>query len=148
VTLIESIDQDIKTAMKAKEAEKVTTLRMVKAAMTNALIEMKKNELTDEDATSIIQKQVKQRRESHEAYEKAGRQDLADKEKSEIGILEKYLPKQLSEDEISSLAKAAIEACGAKSKAEIGMVMKELMPKVKGKADGKTVNKVVAALLQ
>ncbi|MBV6514052.1 MAG: putative protein YqeY [Ignavibacteriaceae bacterium] len=145
--LLGKLEQDLLTAMKAKEGDKVDVLRMVKAAVLNYKIDKKKEILTDQEVHEILQKQAKQRRESIDSFEKAGRTDLAAKEKKEVEILQAYLPKQLSDDEIKTFAQQAIAKSGAKSKAEIGLVMKELMPMVKGKADGKKVNEILASLL-
>ena len=145
--LEETLESDLQQAMKSKDADKVGVLRMVKAALINYKIDKKKESLGDEDMLEILQKQAKQRRESIESFEKAGRKDLADKEKKEVAILQVYLPKQLSEEEIKALAKDIITKTGAKTKADTGRVMKDLMPLVKGKADGKRVNEVLASLL-
>ncbi len=145
--IADQIEQDFIQAMKSKNADLVSTLRMVKAAFSNYKIEKKKDKLEDPEAVEVLQKQVKQRRESVESFEKAGRQDLAGKEKKEITFLEKYLPKQLADEEIKTLARKAVAASGAKTKADAGKVMKELMPAVKGKADGKRVNEIVMSLL-
>lgn len=147
MALLETLEKDLIESMKAKDADKLGVLRMVKAAVTNYKIDKKKESLEDSEVSEIIQKQVKQRRESIESFEKAGRTDLAEKEKKELSILEKYLPKQLTDEEIKALALKAIQTSGAKTKAEIGKVMKELMPAVKGKADGKRVNEILGALL-
>ena len=146
--LEETIENDLQQAMKSRDADKFRVLRMVKAALINYKIDKKKEGLSDEDMLEILQKQAKQRRESIESFEKAGRKDLADKEKKEFGILQAYLPKQLSDEEIKALAQQFISKTGAKTKADAGRVMKELMPLVKGKADGKRVNEILAALLQ
>lgn len=146
-SLLAKLEQDLVAAMKAKEADKVDVLRMVKAAILNYKIDKKKEDLSDPEVHEILQKQAKQRRESIESFEKAGRQDLAAKEKKEVDILQTYLPKQLSDEEIKSLAQQAIAKSGAKSKNDMGLVMKELMPQVKGKADGKRVNEILGSLL-
>ncbi|MDP3920833.1 MAG: GatB/YqeY domain-containing protein [Candidatus Omnitrophota bacterium] len=143
MSLEERLANDLTAAMRAKDADKLTTLRMLKAAITNTKIEQKKETFQDVDLLPIIQKQAKQRRESLESFEAAGRTDLAEKEKRELEILEAYLPKQLSDDEIKSIVVAAISVAGATSKGDIAAVMKEVMPKVKGKADGKRVNQIV-----
>ena len=148
MSLENQIKQDIVTAMKAKDRLKLGTLRMVKAAMTNYSIEQKKEQLADSDLITILQKQVKQRRDSIDSFKKAGRQDAADKEEKEMGILQSYLPKQLSEDELKALVQAAIGETGAAGKADVGKVMKALMPKVQGKAEGKLVSQIVQALLK
>ena len=144
----ETLESDLQQAMRAKDAEKLGVLRMVKAAIINFKIDKKKESLEDGDVVEILQKQAKQRRESLESFEKAGRKDLADKEKKELTILEIYLPKQLSDAEIKAIAQQVIAKTGAKTKADMGKVMKDLMPLVKGKADGKKVNEVLGSLLQ
>ncbi|MDD5216548.1 MAG: GatB/YqeY domain-containing protein [Candidatus Omnitrophica bacterium] len=145
--LEEKISQDLVAAMKAKAELTLSTLRMTKAAITNYRIEKKKEKLDDQDVITILQKQVKQRRESIENFEKAGRQDLADKEKKEMDVLNVYLPQQLNDDEIKALVQKAIGDSQSKSKDDVGKVMKVLMPMVKGKADGRKVNEIVAGLL-
>ena len=141
--LSETIQNDLKSAMKSQEIQKLSALRMVKAALTNFMIEKKKEQLTDGEVLEILQKQVKQRRESYESYAKGNRQDLAEKEKKEIEILERYMPKPLTDEELKALAQKAIAACQAKSKADLGKVMKELMPAIRGRAEGKRVNELV-----
>ncbi len=142
-SLLETLEQDLKAALKAQKAETLSTLRLVKAAMTNFMIEKKRDALTDNEVIDILQKQVKQRRESAESYIKGGRPELADKENREIEILEKYMPKPLSDSELHALVHEAIQTSQAKTKAELGKVMQVLMPKVRGRADGKRVNEVV-----
>ncbi|HXV27771.1 MAG TPA: GatB/YqeY domain-containing protein [bacterium] len=147
MSLIETLDLDLKNAMKSRNAEKTSTLRLVKAALTNYMIEKKKDRLSDEEVLDILQKQVKQRRESVESYLQGGRSELADKEKTEIALLEQYLPKPLTDDEIKALAKQAVDSCQAKSKNDAGKVMQVIMPKVRGRADGKRVNQIVLEML-
>ncbi len=142
-TLFETLDQDLKTALKAQNADALSTLRLVKAVMINFMIEKKNDALNDAEVIDILQKQVKQRRESIESYTKGGRPELAAKENKEIEILEKYLPKALSDAELQALVKEAIQTSQAKTKTELGKVMQALMPKVRGRADGKRVNEVV-----
>ncbi len=148
MSLIEQIEKDIIAAMKAKEPVKVSTLRMLKSALGNHLIQVKKDKPEDADVLSIIAKQAKQRRESVESFEKAGRKDLADKEKDELAILETYLPKQLTDEELAGAVRNAIAISGAKSPADIGKLMKVLMPSIQGKADGKRVQDAVKAILK
>ncbi len=145
--LAQQLDQDLITAMKAKDADKLIVLRMVKTALTNYKIEKKRETLEESEILDILQKQAKQRKESVESFEKAGRQDLADKERKELAILQAYMPKQLTDDEIKVLAQKAIAESGAAVKADIGKVMKVLMPWVKGKSDGKKVNEILGSLL-
>lgn len=146
-TTVERIEEDLKNAMKAQEREKTGALRMVKAALHNRKIE-KRSELTEEEAVSVLVSMVKQRKDSIEQFTAGGRLDLAEKEKSEIGIIELYLPEQLDEEAVAALVREAIEVSGAKSQKEMGKVMAVLMPKVKGKADGKLVNSLVRSMLE
>ena len=148
MSLMEQVEKDIITAMKAKDAVKVSTLRMMKSALGNYLIQAKKDKPEDAEVLAIITKQAKQRRESLESFEKAGRKDLADKEKAELAILESYLPKQLTDEELRTEVQKAIELSGVKSPADIGKLMKVLMPAIQGKADGKRVQDAVKAILQ
>jgi uncharacterized protein YqeY len=147
VSLIERIDTDVKTAMKEKNELKVSTLRMLKAAVKNKEIDKKVKTLSDSEVIEAIQKQVKQRKDSIAEFEKAGRTDLVNKEKGEMKVLEQYLPKAMGEDELKAIIKKAIETAGAKTKADIGKVMKEVMPQVAGRADGKTINQLASSLL-
>lgn len=148
MSLAEQIEKDVIMAMKAKDPVKVSTLRMLKSALGNYLIQSKKDKADDQEVLGIITKQAKQRRESVESFEKAGRKDLADKERTELAILETYLPKQLTDDELRAAVQAAITASGAQSSADMGKLMKNLMPAVQGKADGKRVQEVVKSLLK
>ena len=128
--------------MREKNATKLSVLRMLKAAMTNAAIEKAgaQGQLTDADATQVIRKQVKQRQDSIESFEKGGRAELAAKEKEELSILQSYLPQAMSADEISKIVRETITEVGATSKAQMGAVMKALQAKVAGRADGKTLS--------
>ena len=146
--LNQKLEEDLVTAMKARDAEKTGVLRMVKAALTNYKIDKKKENLEDSEVLEIFSKQAKQRKESLDSFEKAGRTELAEKEKKELVVLQAYLPKQLGDEEIKALAQKAIVVSGAKTKAELGKVMKELMPLVKGKTDGRRVNEIVLSLLK
>ena len=147
MNLSQKIESDFIVAMKAKDSDKVSVLRMVKSALGNYKIEKRKENLEDAEVLEVLQRQAKQRKESLESFEKAGRSDLLEKEKREFAILQQYLPKELTDEEIRAFAVKAVTASGAKTKAELGKVMKELMPNVKGKADGKRVNEIVMALL-
>ncbi len=147
MTLSEKINADLTAAMKAKDTVRLLVLRMAKAAMTHAAIEKKKDGLDDLEVLDVLAKQVKQRRESIEAFEKAGRKDLADKEKAERVVLESYLPAPLSTEELQTLVLAAIQASGARVKADMGKVMGILMPQVKGRADGKVLSQLIQSRL-
>jgi len=142
VNLSERVDSDLKTAMREKNAVKLGVLRMLKAAVTNATIEKGggDSKLTDAEAIQVIRKQVKQRQDSIESFEKGGRAELAAKEKEELSILQSYLPQGMSADEISKVVRETIAEVGATSKAQMGAVMKALQVKVGGRADGKTLS--------
>ena len=145
--LVEKIESDFKEALKQRNEIKVSTLRMLKAAIKNKEIEKRVKSLDEQDVVDTIQKQVKQRKDSMTEFEKAKRMDLVEKEKKEALILEQYLPQQLSEQELTSIIREAINTSGAKTKNDMGRLMKELMPKVKGRADGKEVNRLVSSML-
>ncbi|MFN3396468.1 MAG: GatB/YqeY domain-containing protein [Thermodesulfovibrionales bacterium] len=147
--ILKKIDDDLSTSLKAKDDLRVSTLRMMKAALKNAEIEKRqKGGLKEEDITGVLSSLVKQRRESVEQYTKAGRHDLADKESREIEIIQEYLPEQLSEEELENLIRSAIHETGVSSVKEIGRLMKVLMPQVKGRADGRIVNEKARDILE
>jgi len=147
MSLNQKIVSDLTTAMKAKDADRLSTLRMVKANLMNRQIE-KGSELTDEEVTKALQSLVKQRRDSIEQYNKAGRSELADKEAAEITVLEEYLPQAASADEIDAAVSAAVAETGASSMKDMGAVMKAVMSKLAGKsADGKAISEAVKAKL-
>jgi len=140
--LKERLLQDMKEAMRAKDKVRLSTIRMINSLIKNAEID-KRGELTDDEIVQLLMKYAKQRREAIEMYEKGGRQDLVEKEKAELAVVESYLPKQLSEEEIRELVREAIEAVGASSPKDLGKLMQYVMPKVKGRAEGSLVNKIV-----
>jgi uncharacterized protein len=145
MTIQQKIDSDLKDAMRAKDAGKLNVLRMLKSAMKNAAIEKggAAAELDDAEATQVIRKQVKQRQDSIESFEKGGRAELAAKEKEELAILSTYLPQQMSGDELAAAVRETIAEVGATSRAEMGAVMKALQTKLAGRADGKTLSQEV-----
>lgn len=148
MSLKERITSDMTAAMKSKEAARLSTLRMVKAAVQNREIE-KGAELTDEELTKTLQTLVKQRRDSVEQYEKAGREELAEKERAEIAVIEEYLPRAASREEIEQAVAEALTETGASSMKEMGAVMKAAQARLAGRnADGRTVSEVVKAKLQ
>ena len=148
MSLKDTIVSDLTEAMKAKEADRLSTLRMVKANLMNRQIE-KGGELTDDEVVKALQSLVKQRRDSVEQYEKAGRDELAAKEQAEIAVIEKYLPQAASADEIEMAVAAAVAETGASSVKDMGLVMKATMAKLAGKAaDGKAVSEAVKSRLQ
>lgn len=147
MTLKEQIISDMTAAMKAQDATRTSTLRMVKAAIMNREKEGG-GEISDEDVQKLLRTQVKQRRDSVEQYQKANRQDLADKELAEIAIIDAYLPQSASQEEIDQAVVAAIAETGATSMKDMGGVMKAAMAKLAGKsADGKMVSETVKAKL-
>jgi|SRR5436190_16611479 len=147
MSLLDTIIADLTAAMKAKDADTTGTLRMVKANLMNRKIE-KGGELTDEEVQKALQSLVKQRRDSIEQYENAGRAELAAKEATEIGIIETYLPQAASEDEIAAAVDAAVAETGASSMKDMGNVMKAAMAHLAGKnADGRAVSDAVKAKL-
>jgi uncharacterized protein len=149
MTLQEKIDSDLKEAMKAKEAERLSVLRMVKSAMMNAAIEKHGagGKLADSDAIVVLRKQVKQRQDAVDGFEKGGRPELAEKEQREIGILSEYLPQPLTPEEVASIVQAAIAETGASSKAQMGRVIKIVNEKAAGRADGRTLSEAVQKAL-
>jgi uncharacterized protein YqeY len=141
----ERIDSDLKEAMRAKEATKLGVLRMLKSGLKYAAIEKSgaDAELSEAEAIQVIRKQVKQRQDSIESFEKGGRAELAAKEKEELSVLNAYLPQAMSPDDLSKLVRETIAEVGATSKAQMGAVMKAVQAKVAGRADGKTISQEV-----
>ena len=146
MAMYDTLMNDMKSAMKAHEMSKVNTLRGVIAKAKDLTVNAGK-EMTDEAVLSVIAKAVKQREESIAQFTAAGRAELAESEKAEMEILKVYLPVQLSEEEVAAVVKAVVAETGAASKKDMGRVMKEVMARVKGQADGKLVSKLVGAAL-
>lgn len=146
MTLLSTLNDDMKTAMKAKDKETLQVIRMLKASIQNEQIK-KGADLNEEEELTVLSREMKQRRDSLTEFEKADRTDLAEKVKGEIAIVEKYLPAQLDEAEIRQIVAGAIEKTGASSPKEFGKVMGAVMPQVKGKADGNQVKAIVKELL-
>ena len=144
--ILDRILGDIKEAMKAKEADRLTALRTLHAAIKDQTVNAGV-EPSDEAVTAVIAKAIKQRSDSVEQYAAAGRTDLVDREQKEIDLFRAYQPRQLEKAEIEELVRKSIAESGATCKKEMGKVMQVLMPKVKGKADGKLVNQIVQSLL-
>jgi uncharacterized protein YqeY len=145
-TLAEKLMADIKDAMKSGAKDRLVTLRSLHAQIKDATVNAGKD-MTDDAVIAVIAKQLKQRADAAKQFRDAGRTDLAETEEREIEILKAYQPAQLSEAEVEALVIAAIAATGATTKKEMGKVMAELMPKVKGKADGALVNRIVGSKL-
>lgn len=157
------IEEDFKNALKNQEEQTLSTLRLLKTVILNKEKEkrfkitktdpaekdlVKKSELVDEEIIDLVFSEIKKRKEAIILYEQGKRPELADKEKKEIEILKKYLPEQISETEIENLAKEAIKNTGAKSISDMGKVMKELMPKLKGQAEPQTISAIIKKLLE
>lgn len=149
MSLQQQIDTDLKDAMKARAAEKLSVLRMLKAALKNAAIEKGGADavLDDAECLVVLRKQVKQRHDSIEGFEKGGRPELAEKERVELEFLKPYLPAGLSDEALEALVKEAIAEAGATTKAQMGAVMKIATAKAAGRADGKTLNQAIQRLL-
>jgi uncharacterized protein YqeY len=146
LAILDDLNSALKEAMKSRDEVRVSTIRMMKASLKNKEIE-KMGDLTGEDVLQVLSTLAKQRRESIEQFSGAGRMELAEKESKELEIIKSYLPKQLSPEELDELIRSAISESGAKSPNDMGKLMKVLMPKVKGAADGKVVNQRVRELL-
>ena len=144
--LRETIDGDIKGALKSGAKDKVSTLRMLSAALKNKQID-KRRPLTEEEVVETVRSLIKQRKDSIEQFGKGGRQDLVDKETAEVMVLEVYLPQQLSREEVARMVRDAITRTGAQGAKDMGKVMKELISQVGGRADGKLVSELVKAAL-
>ena len=149
MTLQDKIDHDLREAMRAKEVERLSVLRMIKSALMNAAIEKHGagGKLDDSDAVAVIRKQVKQRQDSITGFELGGRMELAEKEKREIQFISQYLPPPLSDAEIAQLVDEAIAAAQATSKTQLGQVMKIATEKAAGRVDGKTLSQAVQRAL-
>jgi len=161
MTLKEKIQQDFKEAFKNKEEVKVSTFKMLQSEIKNAEIAKKtklskdenvsdidaKSQLNDEEIIQVIGKEAKKRRDAIEIYKKEGRSELQKREEDELAVLSGYLPEQISEDEIKKIVEESIRDSGAAGPQEVGKIMKVLMPKVKGKADGALVNKIAKEVI-
>jgi uncharacterized protein len=147
MSLQERLSQEIKSAMLAKDADRLSTLRLLKSVIGYMLVERKTETLPDADFVGIVQKEVKKRRDAIEQFEKGGRPELAEKEKKEIPVLETFLPKAISTEELEQLVKATIAETGATSKKDMGPVIKAVQAKAAGRADGKTISGLVGKLL-
>ncbi|MCM2329254.1 MAG: GatB/YqeY domain-containing protein [Lysobacter sp.] len=146
MTLRERVNEDVKAAMKAREAERLGTLRLLTAALKQREVD-ERIALDDAAVIAVIEKMLKQRKDSVAQYEQGGRQDLADTEKREMAILQAYLPQQLADDEVAAIVAEAVSASGAKAPSDMGKVMAIVKPKVAGKADMGKVSALVKARL-
>jgi uncharacterized protein YqeY len=147
MTLLDHLAQELKAAMIAKDAERLSTLRLLKSAVGYAQIERGTENLTDAEVVVLIQKEVKKRRDAVEQYEKGGRPELASKEKQEITVLESFLPQPLALEELEQLVRATIQETSATSKKQMGQVVKAVQAKAAGRAAGKVISELVGKLL-
>lgn len=146
MTLTEKINQDVKIAMKEKDKETLKVIRMLKAALQHEQLEHSEPLTSDQELT-IIAREMKQRRDSLAEFDKAGRADLVEALEKEIKVVERYLPQQLSEDEVRAVLTTIISEVGATDISALGLVMKQAMIKLKGQADGQVINRIVRELL-
>jgi len=147
MTLLDTINQDLKIAMKSGDKVGKRTLRDLKTAVIRVQKDRDNRPLNDDEILAVLQKQAKQRRDSIEAYQQAGRDDLVAEERAELALIERYLPQLMNEDEIRSVVAVVIGELGAAGPRDMGKVMGKLMPQLRGKADGRLVNQVVRSLL-
>ena len=146
MALLDTIDKDLTSALKAGDRNKATVLRGLKSDLKYKKID-KGGDLSEEDILAVLSTAAKKRRESIDQFRAGNRNDLADKEQSELNIISAYLPQQLSEEKLTALISETITETGAQSPADLGKVMKAVMPKLRGQADGKLVNQIAAKLL-
>jgi len=147
MSLQQRLSDELKAAMLAKDADRLSTLRLLKSAIGYAQIEKKTDSLSDAEVVAIVQKEVKKRRDAIEQYEKGGRAELAAREKQEIAVLETFLPQPLTPEELDQLVRATMRETGAAGKKDMGVVIKAVHVKAAGRADGKAISAVVAKLL-
>jgi uncharacterized protein YqeY len=147
MSLHDRLQQEIKTAMLAREAERLNALRMLKSAIGYAAIEKKSDTLSDLDFVAVVQREIKKRRDAVEQYTAGGRAELAAKENAEIAVLQSFLPPPLTPEELESVVRTAMQELGATDKKQMGSVMKAVQAKVGGRADGKTISALVSRLL-
>jgi uncharacterized protein YqeY len=147
MTLQERIQQELKAAMLAKDNERLGTLRLLKSAVGYLQVERKTDVLPDAEVIATVQKEIKKRRDAIEQFEKGGRSELADKERREVSVLEKFLPQALSEAQLEQLVKATIQELGATGKKDMGPVIRAVQAKAAGAAEGKTISQMVGKLL-
>ena len=147
MSLQQQIDQAIKESMISKNADKLSTLRFLKSALKYSAIEKKVDGLNDAECRQVIQKQIKQRRESIQQFRAGGRVDLAEKEEREAAILEAFLPKQISDDELNKIVGEAVKEAGGTSKKDFGRLMKLLTEKLAGQAEGQRISAILGKIL-
>ena len=146
MSLLDTINTDLKTALKDRDQERLSTLRMLAAALKNKKIDLR-HDLEDADVLAVIKTQVKQLKDSLASFEQGGRDDLATKAKAELGVLQKYMPEAMGSEELEKIVKSVIEEVGAVGKGDMGKVMGAAMGKIAGRADGGEVKQMVEKLL-
>ena len=146
-TIKSKLEDDLKQAMRERDVLRRDVIRYIRSEIRNQEIRLQRD-LEDADAVQVLSRQAQQRRDSIEAFQKANRQDLVDKERAELGVIAEYLPQQMSEAEIDELASATIAEVGAAGPRDMGKVMSAIMPQVRGRAEGKTVSALVSAKLR
>lgn len=147
MTLFERLNQELKAAMLARDAERLGTLRLLKSAIGYLQIEKKNDNLSESDIVGVVQKEIKKRRDSVEQFRNASRPELADKESREITVLETFLPKALSSEQLDALVRQTIQDLGATTKKQMGAVIKAVQAKTAGAAEGRTISELVSKLL-
>lgn len=147
MSLLEQLNQDMKQAMKQKNKDALSVVRMVKASLQNEQIKLGKDILSEDEELTVLSRELKQRKDSLHEFKSAGRDDLVKKLETEINILQEYMPKQLSDEELEAIVQSTIQEVNATTKKDMGKVMSAIMPKVKGKADGSKINKLVQQYL-
>lgn len=147
MSMQEQLNSEIKSAMLARDADRLSTLRMLKSALGYVQMEKKADSLSDPDFIAVVQKEIKKRRDAVDQFQQGGRPELAEKEQKEIPVLEIFLPQPLSKEELERLVKDAIRETGAATKKEMGQVIKAVQAKAAGRADGKTISQLVGKLL-
>lgn len=148
MSIREQITNDMKSAMKERNMDKLNALRLVQSAFKNREIELRPNPMNDEEAMTVLRRLVKQRKESIEQYQAAGRQDLVDAEQKELSLLETYLPAQMSREQLERIIEEVIQSTGAKTVKEMGAVMKAAQVKTAGAADNKMMSEIIKSKLQ
>lgn len=143
MTILARLNEDMKQAMREKNKEKLNVIRMIKASLQNELISTGEEVLSEDSELSILSRELKQRKDSLQEFKSAGRDDLVEKVEYEIALVQNYMPQQLSHDELEQIVKQTIGEVNATSTKDIGKVMSAIMPKVKGKAEGSLINKIV-----
>jgi len=143
VSMLDRLNEDMKTAMRNKEKERLSVIRMLKSSLQNEGYKVGQSDLTEDEELTVLSRELKQRKDSYAEFKSAGRDDLSDKLLDEIALIETYMPRQLTEEELEVIVIETINETKASSKADMGKVMSSIMPKVKGKADGARINKMV-----